>query len=107
MTDPSTIPAPPAAGTSDERLVRIGVLGSGFVAGFYLDGLRDVAQARAVANYSRSAERAADFGRRRRIARQYNDIAEGCADPEVDMVIVALPNPLHVEAVRTAAGAGK
>jgi hypothetical protein len=49
MTDPSTIPAPTAA-DSDERLVRIGVLGSGFVADFYLDGLRDVARARAVAN---------------------------------------------------------
>src|SRR6478736_4402184 len=58
MTDPSTIPAPTAAGASDERLVRIGVLGSGFVADFYLDGLRDVAQARAIANYSRIAAEA-------------------------------------------------
>src|SRR3954470_2001858 len=107
MTDPSTIPAPPAAGTSDERLVRIGVLGSGFVADFYLDGLRDVAKARAIANYSRSAERAADFGRRRGIARQYTEMAELCADPDVDMVVVALPNHLHLEAVRIAADAGK
>src|SRR4051812_49449626 len=58
MTDPSTIPAPSATNAGGERLVRIGVLGSGFVADFYLDGLRDVARARAVANYSRSAERA-------------------------------------------------
>jgi predicted dehydrogenase len=107
MTDPSTIPAPPAAGTSDERLVRIGVLGSGFVADFYLDGLRDVARARAIANYSRSAERAADFGRRRGITRQCNDMAELCADPDVDMVVVALPNHLHLEAVRIAAEARK
>ncbi len=106
MTDPTTLQVPGSA-TSDERIVRIGVLGSGFVADFYLDGLRDVRSARAVANYSRSAERAADFGRRRDIGRQYTDIAELCADPEVDLVVVALPNHLHVEAVRTAAAAGK
>jgi predicted dehydrogenase len=103
-------PTPAAAGTTpaeEQRPVRLGILGSGFVADFYLDGLRDVPAARAVANYSRSAERAADFGRRRAIARQYTDMAELCADPGVDMVVVALPNHLHLEAVRIAAGAGK
>ena len=30
-----------------------------------------------------------------------------CADPEVDLVVVSLPNQLHVEAVRLAAANGK
>jgi predicted dehydrogenase len=106
MTDPSSISTAASAG-QDERLVRLGILGSGFVADFYLDGLREVPAARAVANYSRSAERAAELGRRRGIAQQYTDMAELCADPEIDMVVIALPNHLHLEAVRLAAGAGK
>ncbi len=85
----------------------MGLLGSGFVADFYLDGLREVPDARAVANYSRSAERASTFGERRGIERQYTDMAELCADPAVDMVVVALPNHLHLDAVRLAAAAGK
>jgi predicted dehydrogenase len=88
-------------------VVRLGLLGSGFVADFYLDGLRDVPGTRVVANYSRSAERAAAFGQRRGIERQYTEMADLCADPDVDMVVVALPNHLHLEAVRLAAGAGK
>src|SRR5918997_1644398 len=38
--------------------VRIAMLGSGFVANFYLQGLANVAGQRVVANYSRSRERA-------------------------------------------------
>lgn len=107
MTEPSTISGPPIAQSDDERLVRLGIIGSGFVADFYMDGLAEVPAARAVANYSRSAERAADFGKRRNIRRQYTDIAEICGDPEVDMVVIALPNHLHLDAVRIAAEAGK
>jgi predicted dehydrogenase len=92
---------------SDERVVGLGLIGSGFVADFYMDGLRDVTGARAVANYSRSAERAEEFGRRRGIARQYTEVEELCADPDVEMVVVGLPNHLHLDAVRIAAAAGK
>src|SRR3712207_4252939 len=88
-------------------VVDLGLIGSGFVADFYMDGLRDVPGARVVANYSRSAERAEEFGRRRGIPRQYMDVAELCADPEVQLVVVGLPNHLHLDAVRTAAAAGK
>ena len=88
-------------------MVRYGILGSGFVADFYCDGLRDVPIARAVANYSRSDERARAFATRRGIERTYTDMAELCADPEVDIVIIALPNHLHLEATRVATAAGK
>jgi predicted dehydrogenase len=106
MTDQSTLAA---AGPSRTRtdVVRLGLLGSGFVADFYLDGLRDVPDTRVVANYSRSPQRAAEFGQRRGIDRHYTEMADLCADPEVDMVVVALPNHLHLDAVRLAAEAGK
>jgi predicted dehydrogenase len=87
--------------------VRYGILGSGFVAGFYLDGLNDVPIAEATANYSRSQQRADAFGERYGIECRYTDMAELCADPDVDLVIIALPNHLHLAAARTAAAAGK
>jgi predicted dehydrogenase len=87
--------------------VNVGIIGSGFVGDFYMDGLRDVAGARVVANYSRSAERAREFGERHGIARQYTDIAQLCADDEVELVVIGLPNHLHLDAIRTAAQAGK
>jgi predicted dehydrogenase len=88
-------------------MVNVALIGSGFVADFYMDGLRDVPGARVVANSSRSRERAEELGRRRGIPRQYTDDAELCADPEVDLVVIGLPNHLHLEAVRMAAAAGK
>ncbi|MEA2628368.1 MAG: hypothetical protein QOJ10_828 [Chloroflexota bacterium] len=88
-------------------MVAIGMLGSGFVADFYMDALSDVPAARVVANYSRSAERAAEFGGRHSIKRQYDSVASLCADSEVQMVVVALPNHLHLDAVRVAAAARK
>src|SRR5689334_3117399 len=87
--------------------VNLGLLGSGFVAEFYMDGLADVPGAHVVANYSRSAERAEEFGRRHDVPRQFTDVAELCAQDDVHIVVVALPNHLHLDAIRTAAGAGK
>jgi predicted dehydrogenase len=83
-------------------------MGSGFVADFYMDGLRDVRNAEVVANYSRTAERAAEFAEKwGGIPRQHTTIEDLCADGEVDLVVIGLPNHLHLEAVRIAAGAGK
>lgn len=89
------------------QVAKLGVLGSGFVAEFYLDGLRNVPRAAVVANYSRSAQRAEAFGRAHGIPRQFTEIEELCEDPDVDVVIIALPNHLHLDAVRAAAAAGK
>ena len=85
--------------------VSLGLLGSGFVAEFYMDGLRDVPGAHVVANYSRSADRAEEFGRRHDIPRQYTEVDQLVADEAVDIVVVALPNHMHVDAIRAAAGA--
>jgi predicted dehydrogenase len=87
--------------------VHLGLAGSGFVADFYMDGLRDVPGARVVANYSRSADRARTFGERHAVPRQYTDLEALCKDDEVDMVVIALPNHLHPEAVQHAAAARK
>ena len=44
--------------------VRIALLGSGFVADFYMQGLANVNGHRVVVNYSRSPRRATAFARR-------------------------------------------
>ena len=72
-----------------------------------MEGLRNIPGARVVANYSRSAERGEEFGRAHSIPRQFTDMKLLCADPAVDIVVVALPNHLHLEAVTLAAQAGK
>lgn len=87
--------------------VRLGMIGSGFIADHYLSGLRYVPGARVVANASTGGARGADFASRHAIERTYDSIVELCADPEVDLVVIALPNHLHLEAVRAAVAAGK
>jgi len=86
--------------------VRIGMLGCGFIGEFHALGLRYVRDAQLVAACDANPERreayTARFG-----GRAYATVEELCADPEVDLVIVSLPNHLHREAVLMAAAAGK
>ena len=88
------------------REVRIGMLGSGFIGEFHADGLRYVPNTRVVANYGAGPDRRAAFAERFG-SRPSASIDEVCADPEVDLIIVSLPNQLHLEAVRSAAAHGK
>jgi predicted dehydrogenase len=87
--------------------VGIGMLGTGFIGEFHTQGLRHVPAARLVAAYGRDRDRREAFGARYGYARTTDSIEAVCTDPEVDLVIVSLPNHLHVEAVRTAARHGK
>lgn len=88
------------------RPVGVGMLGSGFIGAFHGLGLRHVPDARVVANYGAGPERREAFARRFG-SRPFDSIAALCADPEVDLVVVSLPNHLHREAVLAAAAAGK
>ena len=86
--------------------VGIGMLGSGFIGEFHTLGLRYVPDAPVVANWGAGSERreafAARFG-----SRALSSMDAVCDDPEVDLVVVSLPNHLHLDAVRAAAAAGK
>jgi predicted dehydrogenase len=82
------------------------MLGSGFIGEFHALGLRYVPDASVTVNADADPARreafAARFG-----SRPVATIEELCADPDVDLVIVSLPNHLHRDAVLAAAKAGK
>jgi predicted dehydrogenase len=86
--------------------VRVGMLGSGFIGEFHTLGLRHVPDATVVANYGAGAERREAFARRFG-SRPFDSIDSVCADPEVDLVVVSLPNHLHLDGVRAAVANGK
>ena len=88
------------------RDVGIGMLGSGFIGEFHTQGLRYIEGARVVANWGAGTERREAFGARFD-SRPLDSIDAVCSDPEVDLVVVSLPNHLHLEAVRAAARSGK
>jgi predicted dehydrogenase len=88
------------------RPVGVGMLGSGFIGEFHALGLRYVENARVVANADADPARRESFAARF-ASRPHATIEALCADPEVDLVVVSLPNHLHREAVLAAAAAGK
>jgi hypothetical protein len=55
---------PPSQGDPKMNNVRIAMLGSGFVATYYMDGLANVNGHEVVANFSRTPQRAKEFAER-------------------------------------------
>lgn len=88
-------------------VVRLGLLGSGFVAEFYMQGLRDVPDQQVVVNYSRSAERARSFAERWGVPAHTTRPEDVLRRNDVDLVVIGLPNHLHREAAQACADARK
>lgn len=89
-------------------MYRISLLGTGLIGMFYtmaLHGQRGKDRIQMV--YSRSPERAREFAEKWNIPRHTTDMMAAIRDSECDVVIIALPNNLHREAVLAAAAAGK
>jgi predicted dehydrogenase len=86
----------------------ISLLGTGLIGDFYtmtLHGQRGRDRVRAV--YSRSESRGKAFSERWSIPESSTDMDVVINHPETDVVIVALPNHLHEDAVKAVAAAGK
>jgi predicted dehydrogenase len=86
----------------------ITMLGTGLIGDFYtmtLHGQRGRDRVRVV--YSRSEERGKAFSERWGIPEFTTDMAAAINHPDTDVVVVALPNHLHEEAVKAVAAAGK
>lgn len=78
------------------KTVRIGMLGSGFVADFYMQGLSNVNGQEVVANYSRSRTRGLAFAKKWGVPETTSDLDAMIARREIDLFVIALPNELHL-----------
>ena len=77
------------------REIRWGIVGPGRIAEKLVRDFAVVDGARALAVASRSADRAADFAQRHGVERAYGSYAEIVADPDVDVLYLATPHPMH------------
>jgi predicted dehydrogenase len=87
---------------------KITMLGSGLIGTFYtmsLHGYRS--RDRVGVLYSRTEENARRVAGEHAIPKWTTDMREAIEDPDTDLVVVGLPNNLHLEAVQLAAAAGK
>lgn len=86
----------------------VAMLGTGLIGDFYtmtLHGQRGRDRVQVV--YSRSEERGAAFRERWGVPASVTSVEEAVKHPDVDTVVVGLPNHMHLEAVEAAAAAGK
>src|ERR1041384_3913865 len=80
--------------------VKIALLGSGFVAEFYMQGLANTGGHEVIANYSRDGGRAAEFARKWSIPHPSGDLDRLIAREDIDVFIIALPNEAHLPVSR-------
>jgi len=87
--------------------IRVGILGAGKIAVRMAEtaGLVEETQAWAVA--SRSLEKAEAFAAAHGVSHAYGSYGEMLADPEVDLVYVAVPHSFHYKWTKAALEAGK
>lgn len=84
--------------------ISIAMIGSGFVADFYMQGLQNVAGQEVVLNWSRSAERGESFARNWSVPESSTSLEEVIARKGIDLYIIATPNQEHLNiALRLAA----
>lgn len=76
--------------------VRIAMLGSGFVAEFYMQGLANVNNQQVVINYSRTAKRAKELAARWNIPESSTRLEDVISRTDIDLFIIALPNEEHL-----------
>jgi predicted dehydrogenase len=76
--------------------VRIAMLGSGFVAEFYMQGLANVNGQEVVVNTSKSAKNARKFAQKWGIPHVSTNLGEVIARDDIDLYVIALPNEAHL-----------
>lgn len=87
---------------------KIAILGTGFIGNFYVNTLHSLrSQDRVIMAYSRSIKKAKKFASTWGIPHCTDQLTEAVNHPEINTVIIGLPNHLHREAVLAAAAVGK
>jgi predicted dehydrogenase len=89
-------------------MAKVAMLGAGFIGDFYtysLHGLRSRDQVQVI--YSRDEARGKAFAKKHGIPEWTTSMKEAVNNTKVELVVIGLPNNLHLEAVKLAAAAGK
>lgn len=89
-------------------MAKIAMLGAGFIGDFYtysIHGLRSRDKVHII--YSRDESRGKAFAKKHDIPKWTTSMKDAINDTDVEIVVIGLPNNLHLEAVKMAAEAGK
>ncbi len=89
------------------KKVKIGIIGSQFISHIHAVSLKRCPQAEIVAIASPTAGHARDFAARHEIPLHFTEYQRVLALPEVDLVVLGVPNDLHCRITLEAAAAGK
>lgn len=88
--------------------MKIAMLGSGFIARFYAAALHAQRRIDSICSvYSRNMDKAKQFAEAYQLPFYTDDMDKAINYPEVELVIISLPNHLHETAVAACAKAGK
>lgn len=87
--------------------VRVGFLGTGYIADWHAKALKTVPGTSLVAICDRHAGRARTFGENHKITRVYSELDAMLGDTEIDVIHVLLPPDLHGPAARDIIAAGR
>jgi len=88
--------------------MNLAILGSGFIARFYADALVGQRRKDMITNvYSRTLSNAKKFADDYKVPKHTDSIEECVNDPDVDVVIIALSNDMHLDSVLACTAAGK
>ncbi len=88
-------------------MINWGILGTSFISGVMAEAIAGVAGHQLYGVAGRSAANLDIFCQQYPAKQIYNDYAQLIADPEVDVIYIALPNHVHHEYIIEAARAGK
>lgn len=91
----------------ENGILRVGIIGTGWIAEKAAITLRGLKDCEAYAVGSRTPEKAETFARQWGIGKAYGSYAALIADPDVDLVYVGTPHSHHYDVTREALLAGK
>src|SRR5659263_436028 len=89
-------------------MAKVAMLGAGFIGDFYtysIHGQRSRDGVHII--YSRDDSRGKAFAKKHGIPKWTTSMKDAINDPKVEIVVISLPNNLHIEAVKLAAAARK
>lgn len=89
-------------------MAKLSILGSGFISKFYVQTLHSYrSRDKVIIAYSRDEGKVAKFSKENQIPHYTTNMEDAINNPDVDLVVIGLPNFLHKEAVLLAAKHGK